>query len=307
MYSVTELLNSYFTEKRLKTSTCQSYSVATRALIRRFGDCLVEEVDRDAILKWRSEMLDGRIKAVSWNTYVRKLRVLYEFGLATGKIALAGNPFENTQVRCPKRPSKTVEKTTLRTVRALLDLSAKEETEWRQQSQFHPAWFWRTVFETLIYTGIRANELLTLKVCDLDLQHGLLTIRADVSKNYHERKIPLHDNLMPYLKTLMYVTRKRKFSSNSQLFNVNLFSRRHYKKEMDMNQVSAFFKKLSKLTTQRVSSHRLRHTLATELMRDPDRNIHTVKDILGHKHIATTLKYVSVNEAQMRELINTFN
>ncbi len=72
-----------------------------------------------------------------------------------------------------------------------------------------------------------------------------------------------------------------------------------------MNQLSTFFKRLSQQTPERISSHRLRHTIATELMRDPDRNIHTVKNIMGHQNIATTMKYVAVNHAQMRDLINT--
>jgi integrase len=307
MYSITELLNSYLAEKRLKKSTCQSYGVATRALIRRLGDCLTEEVDRESILKWRNDVLEITVKPVSWNTYVRHLRVLFQFGMATGKVTLAANPFDNTQVRCPKRPNKTIKKATLRATRAVLELSSREEAEWRQRSQFYPAWFWRTVFETLIYTGIRANELLTLKVCDIDLQEGLLRVEADVSKNYYERKIPLHDSLVPYLEVLIAQTRKLNMDPRSQLFNVNRFSHRHHKERMDMDQLSTFFKKLSSNTIERVSSHRLRHTLATELMREPERNIHTVKDILGHKSIATTMKYISVDHKQMRDLINTFN
>ncbi|WP_372438863.1 tyrosine-type recombinase/integrase, partial [Pandoraea sputorum] len=87
--------------------------------------------------------------------------------------------------------------------------------------------------------------------------------------------------------------------------NVNVFSDRHSRKTMDMNQLSSFFKRLSRHSPERISPHRLRHTIATKLMRDPDRNIHTVKNIMGHQNIATTMKYVAVNQTQMRELINT--
>lgn len=305
MYSISELLNSYMTEKRLKKSTCDSYGVASRALIRRFGDCLAEEIDRAAVIQWRIEVLDNTLKAVSWNTYMRQLRILYQFGLQAGLMGPMGNPFENTQVRCLKRPNKTVKKETIKFARGYLDILQKQEDEWHQMSEIHPAWFWRTVFETLVYTGIRANELLHLRMCDIDLHEGLLRVAAEFSKNYHERKIPIHENLEPYLRQLVFNARKKHVSPEQQLFNVNIFSSRHSRDEMDMNQLSTFFKRLSQQTPERISSHRLRHTIATELMRDPDRNIHTVKNIMGHQNIATTMKYVAVNHAQMRDLINT--
>lgn len=305
MCSISDLLKAYIAEKRLRKSTCDSYGVAARALIRRFGDCLLDEIDREAILQWRMEVLDINLKAVSWNTYMRQLRILYQFGLQTGLMEGINNPFENLQVRCLKRPNKTVKKSTIKFARGYLDVLHTQETKWQQLSEIHPAWFWRTVFEVLVCTGIRANELLNLRTCDIDLQEGLLRVSAEFSKNYHERKIPIHDNLVPYLRQLIFNARKKHITPEQQLFNVNVFSDRHSRKTMDMNQLSSFFKRLSRHSPERISPHRLRHTIATELMRDPDRNIHTVKNIMGHQNIATTMKYVAVNQTQMRELINT--
>lgn len=305
MYSISELLSSYLNDKHLKKSTCVSYGVASRALIRRFGDCLAEEIDRAAILQWRAEVLDVTLKGVSWNTYMRQLRILYQFAGQAGWIAPVSNPFENTQVRCLKRPNKTVKKETIRFARGYLDILQKQENEWHQISEIHPAWFWRSVFETLVCTGIRASELLHLRMCDIDLKEGLLRVAAEFSKNYHERKIPMHESLKPYISQLVFNARKKHVELKQQLFNVNVFSVRHGRDEMDMNQLSAFFKRLSRHAPERISPHRLRHTIATELMRDPDRNIHTVKHIMGHQNIATTMKYVAVNHAQMRDLINT--
>ncbi|MBZ6458599.1 tyrosine-type recombinase/integrase [Pseudomonas fluorescens group sp.] len=49
-----------------------------------------------------------------------------------------------------------------------------------------------------------------------------------------------------------------------------------------------------------VSPHRFRHTIATDLMRQPKCNLHIVKDLLGHRSISTTLKYVHVDVDQVR-------
>ncbi len=38
-----------------------------------------------------------------------------------------------------------------------------------------------------------------------------------------------------------------------------------------------------------------RHTLATELMKAPDRNLQMVRGLLGHHSIATTMEYIDIN------------
>ena len=44
-----------------------------------------------------------------------------------------------------------------------------------------------------------------------------------------------------------------------------------------------------------ISSHRFRHTLATELMKSPDRNLKLVKDLLGHRNVSTTMEYIELD------------
>ncbi|EGH49676.1 hypothetical protein PSYPI_47718, partial [Pseudomonas syringae pv. pisi str. 1704B] len=35
-----------------------------------------------------------------------------------------------------------------------------------------------------------------------------------------------------------------------------------------------------------------RHTIASEMMRQPERNIHITKNLLNHSNIATTMEYI---------------
>lgn len=55
-----------------------------------------------------------------------------------------------------------------------------------------------------------------------------------------------------------------------------------------------FFRRLSKECGFTVSPHRFRHTLATELMKSPERNLQLVKDLLGHRSVSTTMEYVEL-------------
>ena len=62
-------------------------------------------------------------------------------------------------------------------------------------------------------------------------------------------------------------------------------------KPMTDNQVSYFFAKLSDACHSRFSSHRYRHTVATELMQKPEQNLYVTQKLLGHRDIKVTLSY----------------
>lgn len=74
-------------------------------------------------------------------------------------------------------------------------------------------------------------------------------------------------------------------------------------KTMDMSQLSRFYTALSRKLGVHISPHRFRHTIATDLMKQPKSNLHIVKDLLGHRSIATTLKYVHVDVDQVRRAL----
>lgn len=59
--------------------------------------------------------------------------------------------------------------------------------------------------------------------------------------------------------------------------------------------VRSFFTRLTKECGFKVSPHRFRHTLATEMMKSPDRNLAMVKGLLGHRSVSTTLEYVELD------------
>lgn len=102
-------------------------------------------------------------------------------------------------------------------IRARHVLTDMEEVEWQQQAKIHPAWFWRAVYETFVYTGLRANEVISLRRCDIDIHKGLIRVTADVSKNYEEPFIPIHKELKPYLEKLIRCAMKMHVDTSDQL------------------------------------------------------------------------------------------
>ncbi|MEX5606381.1 site-specific integrase, partial [Pseudomonas syringae] len=72
----------------------------------------------------------------------------------------------------------------------------------------------------------------------------------------------------------------------------NRFSGHYRRHEMNSNQVEAMYKKLTAMTGIRMTPHRFRHTIASELMTLPERNIYLTKKLLNHSNIATTMDYI---------------
>ena len=93
--------------------------------------------------------------------------------------------------------------------------------------------------------------------------------------------------------------------ADDQLFNINRFSRRTLRqgKAMTENQVSYFFSKLSNACHSRFSSHRYRHTVATELMQKPEQNLYVTQKLLDHRDIKVTLSYIEHNVEMLRSCV----
>lgn len=93
-------------------------------------------------------------------------------------------------------------------------------------------------------------------------------------------------------------------SHHDQLFNVNRFSRHYTRKEMNADQVEAMYRKLTEKTGGRMTPHRFRRTLASDLTKQHERNIHVAKDLLNHSNIQTTMSYIETDHDQIRAVIN---
>ncbi|MFC0708223.1 site-specific integrase [Azorhizophilus paspali] len=89
--------------------------------------------------------------------------------------------------------------------------------------------------------------------------------------------------------------------AQEQLFNVNRFSIHYRKVLMDLDQVEAFYlQKITAAVGTWLTPHRFRHTLATDLMRQPERNVKVTQDLLNHTNISTTLGYVETDHEVIR-------
>lgn len=304
------IIEKYFRDKVLRPRTMKSYRQAMQKFtssMTKLGVECIGRVTRDDLQAWREQELSmNGLAAISWNTYCRQLRPMFTFAIGQGLVNWPDNHFKGLQVRTPVKRKKTLSDEQIsKTYEAFSEL-ASEENENRYSGRIHPTWFWSIVFETMYYTGIRRNQLLNIRMKDVNLADRTIFLRLMGSKTHNENLIPIPGALVETLAILLNRAKEFQFRPSDQLFNVTRFGKNRYKyKVMRDANISNAFSELSERVGFPASPHRLRHTLGTKLMRQPEKNLHLVKAIFGHKDIRTTLEYVVPDLEDMRDLLDT--
>ncbi|HDS1770303.1 MULTISPECIES: site-specific integrase [Pseudomonas] len=301
-----KLLREYLVDHDLRPASAKIYGAAMKKLEKNFGNAVdVETIDRRDVLALRNKLIEGGLSKRSWNTYSNHLRTIWGYGIEYGILPNTDvNPFKKTTVIAPKRQSKIIAGEAIVRARRWLRSLADQEESTGDRARITPAWFWLATFEMFYYTGIRLNALLCIRLKDVDWDRRLVLVRGETEKTHREFRIPIMDGLAPHIQRLVDEAGRAGFAADDQLFNVNRFSRHYKRHEMNSDQVEAMYKKLIIRLGVRMTPHRFRHTLATDLMKQPERNIHLTKNLLNHSNIATTMSYIEADYDHMRDVLH---
>ncbi len=311
------LLTQYFYEKRLKPDTEQTYRKIVRLLLRYLcgeENRLIspDELMRNDLLRWRRHELN--VKQVSertWNTKVRHLQALYNVWIKKQWVTQPENPCFECQVIPGTKRKKCLSESQLRTIyRTMEQFKQREEEIPAEQCGYarcalYPVRFWLTVLETFRLTGMRLNQLIHVRITDIDFERSEINLIREGSKSHREYPVVLMDGLKPLLKSLIDGMRSRGVPDDVPLFNVYLLSdhREDRQKPVSHMTIRAFFRRLSAECGFAVSSHRFRHTLGTTLMRSPERNLELTKTLLGHRSLASTMEYIGQDTVHAKAIL----
>ncbi|EPO6696968.1 site-specific integrase [Pseudomonas aeruginosa] len=301
-----QLTEEYIFAHDLREASAKIYRAATKALLKHFGPtATVQEVDHRSVLGWRRKVLEQGLSKQSWNTYSNHLRTIWGYAIEHELVTHSQvNPFRKTTVIPPRRASKTVAAEAILRARNWLNMQVGAERCTGDRARITPAWFWLCTFEVFYYTGIRLNALLCIRKRDIDWDNQLILIRGETEKTHKEFVVPITEGLVPHLSRLLQEADRAGFADDDQLFNVNRFSPHYKSKVMNSDQVEAMYRKLTEKVGVRMTPHRFRHTLATDLMKAPERNIHLTKCLLNHSNIQTTMSYIEADYDHMRAVLH---
>ncbi len=305
-----DIMGDYFFSKTLRPATEWSYRKVLHSFRNYTGENLLPgQVDRLTVLNWRQHVLNEQgLSSITWNNKVAHMRAIFNYAMTQEFLTLKNNPFNGVVARPDIKRKKTLSDAVIQKI--YLVMEARETQErigimGRTRCALRPAWFWLTVVDTLRYTGMRQNQLLHIRIGDVNLEEGWINLRSESAKNHKEHRVPIISVLRPRLERLMTGLLERGAHSGDQLFNVGWFDG---KKEvvtdnMDYPLVRSFFRRLSRECRCAISPHRFRHTIATNLMKSPDRNLKIVQTLLGHSTVAVTLEYVEGDMDSLKQAL----
>jgi len=160
----------------------------------------------------------------------------------------------------------------------------------------------RTILEVFYATGVRNQELRHLTVADANLEEELL--RVNSGKGGHDRVVPLSRVACKFLETYIKGIRPQLLGGKAtdKLF-VSMRGN-----PIDPHTVGDVVKKYARLASvkKHVTPHVWRHTCATHLVKN-EANLRHVQDILGHRSLNTTERYLRLTITDLKEAHRKFH
>ncbi|HMQ53156.1 MAG TPA: tyrosine-type recombinase/integrase [Anaerolineae bacterium] len=154
----------------------------------------------------------------------------------------------------------------------------------RPQDRFNRAWFY-----LLAHAGLRHAELLNLRLSDCDLSGRRLRVQS--GKGDRDRVIPMTEQLIHVLQDYLAV---RELAPTDHLL---IYKGAALKPFLIPDRLARFGHKAQ---IDPMTSHRLRHTLATFLV-NHGMPITSLQKFLGHQDINKTLIYARVHDETVRQ------
>lgn len=141
------------------------------------------------------------------------------------------------------------------------------------------------ILEILYCTGIRRNELINLKIRNIDLANHRIKV---LGKRNKERYIPILNSTVQLLNSYLEERNKINYVNDKEFLLITRRGKKIYENLVNRVTKKYFSKYSSKL---KKSPHILRHSFATHLL-DNGADLNSVKDLLGHTSLATDRKSV---------------
>lgn len=152
----------------------------------------------------------------------------------------------------------------------------------------------RAIIEVFYSTGVRLEECSKLKITDIDSANMCIHLRQ--GKGRKDRKMLLSKRCLETLRQYYRIHKPKVF----------LFEGRWEGKSMHpraIQHATYLCFKNAGLQNKSYSPHTLRHSFATHLL-DNGTDIHTIKELLGHSTLATTMIYLHLQTRKRMAIVS---
>lgn len=283
--SITEAFELYRVEqivyKNESARTEEMHGLVLKLLLEFFGgDMPISELTFDKIRKWKEWMQKNK-KPNTVRGYIIKLRVVIKH------LQLKGYPVINHElIGIPKRDATVVDFLEVDEVKKLIQASFKKSNGYSRFKRYRN----RAMLSLLYSSGIRNGELCAINACQIKPGDNTFTI---IGKGNKPRLCFMDDETHKYIDEYMALRK----DNAPALF----ISEQNKGARISNEVVQMVVKNCAEKAGLRksVHPHTLRHTFATDLLRN-NTNIVYVKEFLGHENIQTTMTYTHVVDEDLR-------
>jgi integrase/recombinase XerD len=238
--------------------------------------------DRQSMLRYLLELKERRYAATTVARKVAAIKSFFGFLVAEG--ILRDNPTRD--VPSPKVGKSLPRPISIAQARLLLEQPSKLSTPEAKRD--------RAMLELLYATGMRASELVSLDLADIDIEGGYVRC---FGKGHKERLIPIYRQAALVLKE--YLTEARPhLVRNSEEKALFLNRRGERLTRQGLWQILKGYAKEAGLEAK-VTPHTLRHSFATHML-SGGADLRSVQELLGHANISTTQVYTHLTTDHIR-------
>ena len=279
LHGITPLRQRMIDDMRMRKLAEKTQSGYVR-VVRQFTGFLGRSPDTatvEDLRRYQLHLVDHGTSPVSLNAAITGLKFFFEVTLDQGALMAKMEP-----VRVP------------RTLPVVLSRDEAARLIAATRNLKH-----QTALSVGYGAGLRASEVIALKVGDVDSQR--MTLRIEQGKGRKDRYAMLAPLLLERLRTWWRVARAQgKMLEGGWLFPglnpIESLSTRQLNRAVHAAALAAGIDK-------RVSMHTLRHSFATHLL-EQKVDIRVIQVLLGHKKLETTALYAQVATDLLREVIS---
>ncbi|MEE9348986.1 MAG: tyrosine-type recombinase/integrase [Flavobacteriaceae bacterium] len=153
----------------------------------------------------------------------------------------------------------------------------------------------KLIVETLYATGIRRNELISIKLNDVDLKRNTIKV---LGKRNKERYIPLLKIIKESIQDYLIV--RKEIENNCDYLFITEKGNKLYG-TLVYRVINSYFSSVSSKVKK--SPHVLRHAFATHLLNE-GADLNAVKELLGHASLASTQVYINSSLKELKKVYN---
>ncbi len=245
--------------------------------LKHFPDTATATATADDLRRFQLHMVDDGTSPITLNATISGLKFFFDITLDHPELMARMQP-----VRVPR---------TLPVVLSREEVARLIAAAWNLKHQ--------TALSVAYGAGLRASEVISLKVGDVDSQR--MTLRVEQGKGRKDRYAMLPPILIERLRVWWRVGHAQgKILRDGWLFPgldpTDPLSTRQLNRAIHEAATAA---KINK----RVSMHTLRHSFATHLL-EQKVDIRVIQVLLGHRHLETTTFYTHVATNLLREVLS---